>query len=62
MTRKPIRSRTSGAVPIAAATSADIDAEWHRWFAANRDVIGENANVIAPGQLLNPPASAQGGS
>lgn len=45
-----------------AATSADIDAEWHRWFAANRDVIGENANVIAPGQLLNPPASAQGGS
>jgi len=42
-----------------AATSADIDAEWHRWFAANRDVIGDDANVIAPGQLLSPPASPQ---
>ena len=42
-----------------AATSADIDAEWHRWFAANRDVIGDDANHIAPGQLLSPPASPQ---
>lgn len=40
-----------------AATGADIDAEWHRWFAANRDVIGDDANLIAPGQLLSPPAS-----
>jgi len=43
-----------------AATSADIDAAWHRWFAANRTVIGNNANHIAPGQLLNPPAAPQG--
>jgi len=42
-----------------AATGADIDAEWHRWFAANRDVIGDDANLIAPGQLLSPPATPQ---
>ena len=42
-----------------AATRADIDAEWHRWFAANRNVIGDDANLIAPGQLLSPPASPQ---
>jgi nucleoid-associated protein YgaU len=41
------------------ATRADIDAEWHRWFAANRDVIGDDANLIAPGQLLSPPAAHQ---
>ncbi len=39
------------------ATSAAIDAEWHRWFAANREVIGADANVIAPGQRLDPPAA-----
>jgi nucleoid-associated protein YgaU len=42
-----------------AASRADIDAEWQRWFAANRDVIGDDANLISPGQLLSPPASAQ---
>lgn len=41
------------------ATSAEIDAEWHRWFAANRDVIGNDPNVIGPGQLLSPPASPE---
>ena len=41
------------------ATSADIDAEWHRWFAANRKVIGADANAIEPGQLLSPPAPLQ---
>ena len=40
----------------AKATSAEIDAEWHRWFAANRKVIGADANAIEPGQLLSPPA------
>ena len=38
-----------------AATASDIDAEWHRWFATNRDVIGNDPNLIAPGQLLSPP-------
>ena len=37
------------------ATRTDIDAEWHRWFAANRKVIGADANHIAPGELLIPP-------
>jgi LysM repeat protein len=38
------------------ATGADIDAEWHRWFAANRAVVGADADLIAPGQRLSPPA------
>ena len=38
-----------------AATAAEIDAEWHRWFAANRDVIGDDPNLISPGQRLSPP-------
>ena len=45
-----------------AATSADIDKEWRRWFAANRDVIGPDADAILPGQLLSPPASPMGRS
>lgn len=45
-----------------AASSADIDAEWHRWLAANRDVIGADANLILPGQLLSPPPSPGAGS
>ena len=42
-----------------AATTAQIDAEWHRWFAANHHVIGDDANLITPGQVLSRPASAQ---
>lgn len=37
------------------ATSADIDSEWRRWLAANLAVIGDDANLILPGQLLRPP-------
>jgi len=39
----------------AAATTADIDAQWRSWFAANRDVIGADANLILPGQVLDAP-------
>lgn len=39
------------------ATSADIDLQWRRWFAANRAVIGTDASLILPGQLLRPPPS-----
>lgn len=42
-----------------AATTAQIDAEWHRWFAANHHLIGDDANLITPGQVLSRPASAQ---
>jgi hypothetical protein len=39
------------------ASAADIDAEWRRWFAANLDVIGDDAGIILPGQVLRPPSS-----
>ena len=41
-----------------AATTSQIDAEWHRWFAANRLVIGDDPNAIRPGQVLSSPTSA----
>ena len=40
------------------ATTSQIDAEWHRWFAANRLVIGNDPNAIRPGQVLSSPTSA----
>lgn len=49
-----------------AATDAQIAAEWPRWYAANRGVIGTNPDLILVGQVLtrptpNPtPASANG--
>ena len=44
-----------------AAAAADIDRECHRWFTTNGKVIGEDANLILPGQVLRPPSS-QGNS
>jgi len=44
------------------APAAEIDDEWHRWLAANRDVIGPDPDLILPGQLLRPPLSAGAGS
>jgi hypothetical protein len=40
-----------------AATTPEISAAWHRWFAANRQVIGDDPNAIRPGQVLRPPAA-----
>ncbi len=40
-----------------AATTPQISAGWHRWFAANRQVIGDDPNAITPGQVLRPPAA-----
>jgi hypothetical protein len=42
---------------MSTARAADIEAEWPRWLAANRDVIGDDADLILPGQLLRPPAT-----
>jgi len=39
------------------ASDAQIDAEWHRWYAANRQTIGDNPNLIYPGQVFHAPAS-----
>ena len=44
------------------ATTTEISAEWHRWFAANRRVIGDDANLITPGQVLRPPVPGRGTS
>jgi hypothetical protein len=38
------------------ATPARVAAEWPRWFAANRAVIGDDPDLIRPGQELAPPA------
>jgi hypothetical protein len=40
------------------ATDLQVAHEWPRWYAANRAVIGDDPNVIRPGQLLRPPAAA----
>jgi len=37
------------------ATDSQIDAEWHRWYAANRSVVGTNPDLILPGQVFTPP-------
>jgi hypothetical protein len=29
---------------------------WHQWYAANRQVVGDDPDLIHPGQLLRPPA------
>jgi hypothetical protein len=34
---------------------AEVAAAWPRWYAANRDVIGADPDLILPGQLLSPP-------
>ncbi|WP_353353016.1 LysM peptidoglycan-binding domain-containing protein [Intrasporangium sp. DVR] len=39
------------------ASTADVAAEWPRWFEANRDVIGDDPDVILPGQLLRAPVA-----
>ena len=38
-------------------SAAEITAEWHRWYAANRGVIGADPDLIRPGQDLIRPAS-----
>lgn len=37
------------------STDAEIAWEWPRWYAANRDVVGHDPDVLVPGQLLRPP-------
>lgn len=39
------------------ARDEQIDAAWRSWFAANRDVIGSDPDLIEPGQRLHPPAT-----
>lgn len=37
------------------ATNAEIAHEWPRWWAANRQLIGSDPNLIQPGLRLSPP-------
>jgi nucleoid-associated protein YgaU len=47
-----------------AASDTQIAAEWPRWYAANRPVIGTDPSLIQPGDVLHAPArpDAAGGS
>ncbi|MDT4920710.1 MAG: hypothetical protein QOI15_1612 [Pseudonocardiales bacterium] len=38
-----------------AAGDAEVSAAWPRWYAANRDRIGADPDLIQPGQRLRPP-------
>lgn len=38
------------------ATNAQIAAEWQRWYAVNRSVVGPDPDLIQPGQRLVSPA------
>jgi len=38
------------------ASDAEIAATWPRWYAANRNVIGADPDLLLPGQRLRPPA------
>jgi hypothetical protein len=39
------------------ATDAEVATAWPRWFAANRDVIGGNPDLVKPGQVLRSPGA-----
>lgn len=41
------------------ATNADISRAWHRWYAANIDMIGADPDLVHPGQSLRPPGSGE---
>jgi LysM repeat protein len=42
------------------ATAEDVDTRWPAWYAANRQQIGPDPDLILPGQVLRIPASATG--
>jgi nucleoid-associated protein YgaU len=42
----------------AGAAAAAVVAEWPRWYAANREVVGADPHLIRPGLGLRPPAQS----
>jgi nucleoid-associated protein YgaU len=42
------------------SSAADIDSAWRAWYFANERVIGDNPDLIQPGQLLLPPTTKEG--
>jgi len=51
LAERDLAART-GAAPTAAQTAA----EWPRWWAANRDQVGDDPDLVHPGTTLTPPA------
>ncbi|MEK0157178.1 LysM domain-containing protein [Arthrobacter oryzae] len=49
-----IAARHLGGSP---ASDLDIAVEWPRWYQANRAIVGENPDVLLPGQILKPPSA-----
>jgi nucleoid-associated protein YgaU len=43
-----------------AATAVEVAREWPRWHEANRHAIGDDPDLIRPGQVLHPPATTTG--
>jgi hypothetical protein len=41
------------------ASDAEVAAAWPHWYAANRDVIGPDPDVLLPGQVLRRPDRSQ---
>lgn len=37
------------------ASAVDIARAWPQWFEANREVVGDDPDLLRPGQLLRPP-------
>ncbi|MEV7136192.1 hypothetical protein AB0N24_25360 [Arthrobacter sp. NPDC093128] len=50
-----IAARGLGGSP---ASDVDVALEWPRWYQANRAVVGDNPDVLLPGQVLRPPSSS----
>lgn len=40
------------------ASDVEIALEWPRWYEANKELIGQNPDVLLPGQILLPPPAA----
>ncbi|SES43929.1 LysM domain-containing protein [Pedococcus cremeus] len=41
------------------ATDAEVAAEWPRWHEANRSVVGDDPDVLLPGQVLRAPDAVE---
>ncbi|MCA1710331.1 MAG: LysM peptidoglycan-binding domain-containing protein, partial [Actinobacteria bacterium] len=46
----------------AAATDAQIAQAWPSWWAANRDAVGADPDLITPGTQLDPPTTTDPGA
>jgi len=40
------------------ASDVEVALQWPRWYEANKAAIGDNPDVLLPGQILRPPAAA----